>query len=74
MLLDASLLNTQHYKVRIKGKWIIPGKVKHPPLHLGAVDIEKGAFSLPSTMVSQLNLEDLWICLNLCNVNAHFLF
>ena len=26
MLLDASLLNSQYYKVRIKGKWAIPGK------------------------------------------------
>ena len=24
MVLDASLLNTQHYKVRIKGKWSDP--------------------------------------------------
>ena len=27
MVLDASLLNTQHYKVRIKGKWINSRKV-----------------------------------------------
>ena len=26
MVLGVSLLNTQHYKVRIKGKWSIPGK------------------------------------------------
>ena len=26
IVLDASLLNTQHYKVRIKGKWSDPGK------------------------------------------------
>ena len=26
MLLDASSFNTQHYKVRIKGEWINPGK------------------------------------------------
>ena len=26
MVLDASLLNTQHYKVRIKGKWTNLGK------------------------------------------------
>ena len=42
MVLDASLLNTQHYKVRIKGK------VKY----LGVVAIEKGAFGSPSTMVA----------------------
>ena len=26
MVLDISLLNTQHYKVQIKGKWSNPGK------------------------------------------------
>ena len=26
MILDAFLLNTQHYKVQIKGKWSTPGK------------------------------------------------
>ncbi len=26
IILDASLLNTQHYKVQIKGKWSNPGK------------------------------------------------
>ena len=30
MLLDASLINTQHYKVWIKGKWINPRKVIGP--------------------------------------------
>ena len=38
MVLDASLLNTQHYMVWIKGK------EEHPPLHWGVVAIEKGAF------------------------------
>ena len=32
MVLDASLLNTQHYKVRIKGKWSKPGKGIAPSL------------------------------------------
>ena len=51
--LDATLLNTQHYKVRIKGKveqsreWSCT-----LPLHLGVAAIEKGAFGSPSTMVS----------------------
>ena len=40
------LLNTQYYKVRIKGK------VERSPLHLGVVAIEKGAFRLPSTTVA----------------------
>ena len=46
MVLDTSLLNTQHYKVRIKGK------VERPPLRLSVVAIEKGAFWLPSTTVA----------------------
>ena len=42
MILDATLLNTQHYKVRIKDKveqsreWS-----STPPLHLGVVAIKK---------------------------------
>ena len=52
MVLDASLLNTQHYKVRIKGKVEQSREGVAPPLHLGVVAIEKGAFGLPSTMVA----------------------
>ena len=44
MVLDTSLLNTQQYKVCIKGK------VEQSPLHLGVVAIEKGAFWSPSTI------------------------
>ena len=47
MVLDTSLLNTQHYKVRIKGK-----VEQRPPLHLGVVTSEKGAFWSPSTKVA----------------------
>ena len=57
MVLDASLLNTQHYKIRIKGKveksW---EKSCALPYILGVVAIEKGAFGSPSTMVAQLYL------------------
>ena len=48
-LFGAALLNTQYYKVRIKGKveqfreWS-----SAPPLHLGVVAIEKGALGSPS--------------------------
>ena len=49
MVLDTSLFNTYHYKVRIKGNGLIQGKVKQPLLHLGVVAIEKGAFGPPST-------------------------
>ena len=48
MLLDASLLNTQHYKVRIKGKVELSRE--------GVVAIEKGAFRSPSTMVANFTL------------------
>ena len=45
MELDTTLLNTQHYKVRFKGKveqsW--EWSSAHPPLHLGVVAIEKGS-------------------------------
>ena len=50
MILDAALLNTQHYKVRIKGK------MEQPPLHLGVIAIEKGAFKSPSTKVTNFTL------------------
>ena len=52
MVLDTSLLNTQQYKVRIKGKMDQSrGKSSALPLHLGVVAIEKGAFRSPSTTV-----------------------
>ena len=56
MVLDAALLNTQHYKVRIKGK-VEQSREKSSafPLHLGVVAIEKGAFRSPSTKVTDFN-------------------
>ena len=55
MVLDTSLLNTQKYKVRIKWKveqsW---EKSNAPPIHLGRVAVEKGAFWSPSTTVANL--------------------
>ena len=45
MVLDAALLNTQHYKVSIKGK-VEQSRVG------GVEDIEKGAFRSPSTKVT----------------------
>ena len=56
MVLDASLLNTQHYKVRIKGKVEQSREGVAPSLHLGVVAIEKGAFGSPSTMVANFTL------------------
>ena len=43
MVLDMSLLNIQHYKVRIKGKVEQSGERSSAP-HLSVVAIEKGAF------------------------------
>ena len=61
MVLDTSLLNTQHYKVRIKGKVEQSrGRNSAIPLHLSVVAIEKGAFRLPSTTVANFTL--LLIC------------
>ena len=52
MVLDASLLNTQHYKVQIKGKVEQSREGVAPSLHLGVVAIEKGVFRSPLTMVA----------------------
>ena len=47
MVLDAALLSTQDYKLRIKGK------VECPLLHLEVIAIEKGAFrSLPTKVAN----------------------
>ncbi len=53
MVLDTSLLNTQQYKVRIKGKVEQSGERNSAlPLHLGVVAIEKGAFWSSSATVA----------------------
>ena len=45
MVLDTSLLNTQQYKLRIKGKMEQSWERRSAlPPHLGVVAIEKGAF------------------------------
>ena len=54
MVLDASLLNTQHYKVQIKGKVEQSREWSSAPQYFGVVAIEKGAFVLPSTKVTNL--------------------
>ena len=53
MVLDTSLLNTQQYKVRIKGK-VEQSRERSIalPLHLGVVAIEKGALCSPLTTVA----------------------
>ena len=70
MVFDATLLNTQHYKVRIKGKVEqSKGKELCPPLHLGVVAIEKGDLGSPSTTVANLHIYlhvsiTIYACLN----------
>ena len=49
MVLDNSLLNTQRYKVRIKGKM---EQSRGRSCALGVVTTEKGAFGSPSTSVA----------------------
>ena len=56
MIFDTSWLNTQHSRVRNKGKWINLGKRVALSLHLDVVAIEKGPFESPSIVVSQLNM------------------
>ena len=56
MVLHASLLNTQHYKVWIKGKVDQSWERRSTPFHLSVVAIEKGAFWSPSTKGRQLYL------------------
>ena len=57
MVRDTTLLNTHHYKVRIKGK-VEQSREKSSilSLHLGVVAIEKGAFGSPSTTVVNFTL------------------
>ena len=53
IVLDHTLLSTQHYKVRIKDKMEQSREWSSaPPLNLGVVAIEKGAFGSPSTKVT----------------------
>ena len=52
MVLDATLLNTQHYKVRIKGK---VEQSREWSSALGVVAIEKEAFESPLTKVANFS-------------------
>ena len=63
MVLDTSLLNTQQYKVRIKGK-VEQSRERSStlPIHLGVVAIEKRAFGSPSTSVANFTY---FLCLHI---------
>ena len=56
MVLDASLLNTQQYKVGIKGKVEQSKERSTPSLHFAVVAIKKGALGLPSTKDADFTL------------------
>ena len=62
IVLDASLLNTQYYKVQIRGKWSNPRKGVAPSLTCRGSSYWKGAFRLPFTMVGQLSLLSIQSC------------
>ena len=64
MVLDAALLNTQHYKVRIKGKVEQSREWSSAFPTLNVVAIEKGAFGSPSTMVALDNGRQLYLQLH----------
>ena len=53
MVIDATLLNPQHYKVRIKRK----EKQSRKWPHLSVVAIRKRAFGSPLTMVANFTLQ-----------------
>ena len=62
MVLDISLLNTQQYEVRIKGKVEQSREIEsRSPLHIGVVAIEKGAFWSPSTTVANFTFFTIYI-------------
>ena len=71
IVLDTSLLNTQQYKVGIKGK-VDQSRERSSALPYSVVAIEKGAFGPPSTKVDYytgicvINKKLLCVCLCVC--------
>ena len=62
LVVDASLLNTKHYKrYRSRVGGAIQGKKSRPPLYLSVVAIEKEAFGSLSYGQPTYNLYKLWI-------------
>ena len=57
MVLDATLLSTQHYKWGSRVKWSNPGNGIVPFFHLGVLTIEMGAFRSPLTKVTNFTLK-----------------
>ena len=69
MVPDASLLNTQRYKIRIKAK-----VEQRPSLHHGVVAIEKGAFRSPSIMVTNFTFTFMVPSMSQINLFANYLY
>ena len=59
MAVDATLLNTQHYKVQIKGKVEQFREKSSAPLLFGVIATEKGAFGSPSTKVTNFTKQKI---------------
>ena len=59
MVLDAALLNTQHYQVRIKGKVDQSREWSSTLPYTYVVAIEKGVFGSPSTKVANFTFFSL---------------
>ena len=62
MVLDSSLLNTQHYKVWIKGK-VEKSRERSRALPYTLVAIEKGAYRSPSATVTNFTFIYIYIYL-----------
>ena len=60
MVLDAALLNTQHYKVRIKSN-VEQSRERSIALHLGIVAIEKGDFGSSSSTVTNFTFTYIYL-------------
>ena len=73
-VLNAALLSTQHYKVRIKGKLEQSRRMElRPPLQQAVVAIEKGTFGSPSTKVTNFTyISRIWHMVNFQAVKSWF--
>ena len=71
MVLDTSLLNTQHYKVRIKGKVEQSRERSSAPLYLSVVAIEKGA-NFTYFYIHYSDVMTLWILLTSSRLHLVF--
>ena len=69
ILFGTALLNTRHYKVRIKGKVVQSREWRSALLHFGVVGIEKGTLGSPSTKVANFTYFYVRLLLSSPNIN-----